>query len=683
MPLVHEDFPGNEIFVHRIGDAAAAEAALAAAPHVIERRIVINRIHASPMEPRSATGHYDAERDHYTIWGGVQRSFAARDMLAGDVFGIRPDQLDVVPGDVGGSFGLKGSMNVEMPLVGWASKRIGRPVKWTATRTEVLTGDDHARDIIVDAALGFGEDGRLLGFRAATVSNIGAHAGYFGFAPAVMNLGSMAGPYTIPAMHVEAVGVWTHTAPVAPYRGAGRPEAALVIERMVDEAARLLGMDPAEIRRRNLIPEGAFPYRTALSFTYDCGEFEAVLDKTLAAADCAGFAERRAASEAKGMLRGMGLAMCIETAGAAGQENVALRFAPDGRVAVLAGSTNHGQGHATLYAQYLGDGLGYEGGEIEVIESDTREVRTGVGTGASRSAAFGAAAITDAIGKCEARGRRIAAHLLQVGEAELDFADGVYRSAGAGISFREVVRAAFDPAMLPAGMEPGFHEEGLARFEAPSFPNGCHVCEVEIDPETGTVEVLRHVLTDDVGFEVNPMLVRGQLHGGVLQGAGQILMEDIVHDPEGQILTGSFMDYAMPRMSDYCMVEAGSHPVPTSTNPAGVKGAGESGTVGAMPALANAIADALACRGAELPQMPMTPAKIWAALQAAGASTASVQLGVAAAAMYLPKSRVMPQARAAFAASSTAFGLVSARASSNVLGVMAWVCVPCVTSCGI
>ncbi|MBN9889339.1 xanthine dehydrogenase family protein molybdopterin-binding subunit [Salipiger abyssi] len=616
---VWEAFPRNEVFVHRIGDAEAAEAALSTAPHVLRERLVVNRIHANPMEPRSVTGDYDAERDHYTIYGGVQRSFSFRDMLAEKVFRVTPDQVDVVPGDVGGSFGLKGSMNMEMPLVGWASKRLGRPVKWTATRTEVLTGDEHARDVIVDAALAVDDEGRFLGFQAETVSNLGAFAGFFGLAPAVLNLGSMAGPYTIPAMSVEAVGVWTHTGPVAPYRGAGRPEAAFVIERMVDLAARELGMDPVEIRRRNLIPADALPYKTALTFTYDCGEFEAVLDKALAAADYAGFPARKAESAARGKLRGIGVAMCIETAGSAGYETTELKFAEDGSVTVLAGTTNHGQGHSTLFAQYVSDRLGYDGAEISVVESDTREIKDGVGTGGSRSATFASAAVEDAIAKAVAKGKRIAAHLLQVGEADLSFDSGEYTVASSGqhISFQEVARAAFSPDMLPSGMEPGFHEYGRSELGGPSFPNGCHVCEVEVSPDLGTVDVLSHVLVDDVGFEINPMIVKGQLHGGVLQAAGQILMEDLVYDEDGQIITGSFMDYAMPRISDYCSIEAGSHPVPTATNPTGVKGAGESGTVGAMPALANAIENAIAERGAKLPDMPVTPFKLWTALQEA------------------------------------------------------------------
>lgn len=624
-PQVWAEFPGNEVFTYIAGNAEATAQAFAAAPHVVRERLVINRVHANPLEPRSVNGLYDAERDHYTIYGGCQRSFSFRDMLARDVFGVEPAQVDVVPGDVGGSFGLKGSMNMEMPLMGWASKRVGRPVKWTATRTEVLIGDEHARDVIVDAALAFDDTGRFLAFEAHTLSNLGAFAGFFGLAPAILNLGSMAGPYTIPAMYVEAVGVWTHTEPVAPYRGAGRPEAAYVIERLVHMAAAQLGLGQPDIRRRNLIPPDSMPYKTPLTFTYDCGEFEAILDKALAAADYEGFAERRNEAASRGQLRGIGVAMCVETAGAAGSEKAELKFTPDGSVTVLAGTTNHGQGHATLFAQYVSDRLGYEAAQINVVESDTRVVQDGTGTGGSRSAAFASAAIEDAIAKSVAKGRRIAARLLQSNEDALSFERGVYTVAATGqqVTFQEVARAAFFAETLPDGMEPGFHEFGRSELRGPSFPNGCHICEVEVDPETGGIDVISHVVVDDVGFEINPMIVKGQLQGGILQAAGQALMEDIVYDEEGQILTGSFMDYAMPRASDYCSIEVGSHPVPTKTNPTGVKGAGESGTVGALPAVINAVADALATRGAKVPQMPVTPHKVWRALKNAENTTAA------------------------------------------------------------
>lgn len=617
--LVWDDFPRNEVFVHTAGDPVATDAAFREAPHVLAQRLVINRVHANPMEPRSFNGWYDPELGHYTIFGGVHRPFAVRDMFANHVFNVDKTRIDIVPGDLGGSFGLRGSVLGEMALVAWASKRVGRPVKWTGTRSEMLISDDHGRDVVSDAEIAFNGEGRILGVRVRSLNNIGAYMSYYGAASAVHNIGSLAGTYTIPAMHVEAIGIWTNTTPLSPYRGAGRPESTYVIERMIDRAAAELGLDPAEMRRRNLIPNDAFPYKTALTFTYDCGEFDQVLAKALAAADYDGFPARRSASAARGKLRGIGIAMSIESAAAPGVENVGLRFAADGTVTVLAGTTNHGQGHETVYTQFVADRLGLDPGMVGVVESDTRVMAAGSGTGGSRSAAFGSAAIIDAIDKCVAKGRRIAAHLLQATEDEVDFTAGTYRirNSGQTVPFADVVRTAFDPDALPRGEEPGFHETGRVTLTEPNFPNGCQVCEVEIDPEFGAVTIVGHTVCDDVGFELNPLTVRGQLQGGVVQGAGQALMEAVVFDDEGQNLTGSFMDYAMPRASDVGTIRVLSHPVPTATNPMGVKGVGESGTVGGLPAVMNAIAHALAPLGVKHLDMPATPQAVWRAIREA------------------------------------------------------------------
>ncbi|AJE46810.1 xanthine dehydrogenase family protein molybdopterin-binding subunit [Celeribacter indicus] len=618
-PLVRDDCPGNEVFLYRAGDAEATERAFATAPHRLSRRLTVNRVHANPMEPRSFTGDYDAARDHFTVHAGVHRPFECRNALADHVFGIPRERVDVVPGDIGGSFGLKGSIPPEVALVAWASKRVGRPVTWTATRSEMLTADDHGRDMIADAEIAFDDEGRLLAFRTRNINNIGAYMSTNGAAPATNNLGSLAGTYTIPHMAVEVSGVWTNTTPTSPYRGSGRPEAAYAIERMIDLAARELGMDPVEIRRRNLIPNDAFPYDTPLEFVYDCGEFDKVLEKAVAAADYAGFPSRRAEAAARGRLRGIGVAMAIEIATRPGTEYVSLRFAADGGVTVLAGTTNHGQGHETLFAQYLSDRLGIDPARVRVVESDTREVAAGNGTGGSRSAAFGAGAIMDGIDKSIAAGRPIAAHLLQAAEAEIGFDDGVYRvgGAGRGVSFLEVAKASFDEDMRPAGLAQGLQADGVLRLDAPNFPNGCQVCEVEIDPDTGVVEIVAHTVCDDVGFELNPQIVKGQIQGGVLQGLGQVLMENMVFSEEGQNMTGSFMDYAMPRATDSVSPVVLSHPVPTTTNPAGVKGVGESGRVGALPAAMNAIADALAPLGIDHIDMPATPGRVWEAIRAA------------------------------------------------------------------
>ncbi len=620
-PLVWDDYPRNEAFVFSVGDGAATDAAIEAAPNVLRQRLVVNRVYANPMEPRSFNGHYDAERDHYTVFGGVQRAFATRDMFAEHIFHVPKERFDVVPADLGGSFGVKATVPVEMPMVVWASKRVGRPVKWTGSRSEMLIADDHGRDLVTDAEIAFDDAGRILALRARNVNNIGAYLSLFGAVGATNNLGSMAGTYAIPAMHAEVVGVWTNTSPLAPYRGAGRPEAAYVVERMLDLAAAKIGLDPVEMRRRNLIPNDAFPFKTALTFTYDCGEFDRVLEKAVTAADYAGFPARRAESQARGKLRGIGVAMGIEVAANPGTEHVELKFAADGSVTVLAGSTNHGQGHGTFYTQYVVDALGLEPSAVAVVESDTRLMAQGSGTGGSRSAAYGSGAILLAIEKCIEAGRPIAAHLLQAAETELTFAEGVYHVANSGqkVSFLEVARAAFRPESLPEGRSPGLHEIGKLQITQPCFPNGCQVSEIEIDPDFGTVEILAHTVCDDVGFELNPMIVRGQIQGGVVQGIGQAILEDMVFDEEAQVLTGSFMDYAMPRASDLCAIRVLSHPVPTAANPTGVKGVGESGTVVSLPAVMNAIANALAPLGIDHLDMPATPHRVWRAIRDARA----------------------------------------------------------------
>ena len=475
----------------------------------------------------------------------------------------------------------------------------------------MIIADNHGRDLISTAELAFDDEGRFLAVRSHNIANHGAHVEIWGAASSVVNVGSIAGNYTIPAAHVKVTGVLSHTSPLSPYRGAGRPEASYIIECLIDEAAARLGLDRVEIRRRNLIPAAAMPYKTALTFTYDSGDFEAVLDKATTGANYAGFAARRAESTARGMLRGIGVALCVETSVGPGQEYAELAFDPEGRTTVLAGSTAHGQGHENAFVQFVSHELGVPPDWITVIEGDTRVVKKGIGTGGSRSAAFNAAAIGDAIRKCIDQGRPVAARLLQAKPEDLEFLDASYgvRGGAQRLSFLEVVRASFQDETAIGAM-------GEANFTVDTFTNGCQVSEVEIDPATGRVRLLAHTICDDVGFELNPMLVRGQLIGGMAQGAGQALMEDMIIDANGQVLTGSFMDYAMPRTTDLINVTTLSHPVPTPTNPYGVKGVGESGTVGALPAVMLAINDALASAGAGPVDMPATPRKVWHALRA-------------------------------------------------------------------
>ena len=612
-PLVRDDVPCNIIFVHEFGDEQATDLALASAPHVVRQRLINNRVHANPMEPRSINAQYDVETNHFTIWGGTQHAFLLRDILAEHVFAIPPEKIDIVPGDLGGSFGIKDSVPVEMALLPWAARRLGRPVKWTATRTEMITADNHGRDLISDAAIAFDDQGKILAIRTDNVNNHGAYVELFGIAPALVNIGGLVGPYTIPVAYAKVTGVISHTSPVAPYRGAGRPEATYVVERLIDLAAAKLGLDPVEMRRRNLIAADAFPYKTALTFTYDCGEFEKVLDKAIAAADYNGFDERRREAKTRGKVRGIGVAMAIETAVGKGADYAELKFTPDGKALVLAGSTNHGQGHETVFVQYVSGRLGIAPEDVEVIESDTRQVKKGDGTGGSRSAAFNAAAISDAIAKCIEAGKIVAARLLQFSPADVIF-DGREFVAEGGhqrVTFAEVVRASFEDDGR------GLQAMGEAIIHADAFPNGCQISEVEIDPATGEIEMINHTVCDDVGFELNPMLVKGQLMGGIAQGAGQALMEDLAIDADGQVLTGTFMDYAMPRSTDFGRIRLLSHPVPTATNPVGVKGVGESGTVGALSAVMNAVNNALASVGAGPVDMPATPAKVWKAISGA------------------------------------------------------------------
>ncbi|TIX38451.1 MAG: hypothetical protein E5V40_19400, partial [Mesorhizobium sp.] len=451
----------------------------------------------------------------------------------------------------------------------------------------------------------------ILAVRSENLNNIGAFVECWGIAPAISNVGGTVGVYTIPAAHVKVTGVLTHTSPTCPYRGAGRPEAAYIIERLIDLAAADLGLDPVEMRRRNLIPPEAMPYKTPLTFTYDCGEFEKVLDKAVAAADYAGFPKRRMASQERGLLRGIGVSMSIESSATPGTETVELQFDGDGDALVLSGSTNHGQGHETVFVQYVSGLLGIEASKVHVVEGDTRVVRTGVGTGGSRSAAFNATAITKVIEQCITSGLPTAARLLQAKTKDLVFEEGQYRvgQTERRVSFAEVARASFTDT------EAGIREAATVRIDAIAFPNACQVSEVEIDPETGSIEVVAHTICDDVGFELNPLLVKGQLMGGIMQGAGQALMEDMIINAEGQPLTGSFMDYAMPRATDFSRFALLSHPVLTQANPVGVKGVGESGTSGALPAVMNAVNNALGSVRAGPIDMPAIPARVWRALQ--------------------------------------------------------------------
>ncbi len=616
-PLVWEDCDNNIAFVASVGNAAATDAAFAGAAHVVRQHFDINRVIAATMEPRGCIGQFDPALDHYTITTTLQRTHAFRQELATDVLRVPENRVRVVCGDIGGSFGMKSPVYNEPALVLLAAKCLHRPVKWTSTRAESFLCDAHARDNITDAELALDAHGVFVGLRVKTLANIGTYpqAAATAF---IGNAGTLAGVYRTPACHVDITGVFTHTNPVRPYRGNGRPEAAYVIERMVDIAARELAMDPAELRRRNMIQSTAMPFRTGLTFTYDCGEFPENLDMVLDLADASGFVQRRATSRARGRLRGLGMSNTIEKAAGASFEGAEIRFDRSGAVRLLSGAVTQGQGHETVFKQILNDMLGIAPDDIQYVQGDTDQVFFGEGTGSSRTAAVGGSAIKIAADRIIMKAKQIAAHQFAVSPDQVGFAEGVFSAPASNrtLSIADVARAAADPALLPVDIEPGLCATAVFTSRVENFPNGAHVCELEIDEETGVVELLAYKVIDDVGTVLNPLLVYGQVTGGVAQGVGQALMESIIFEPgTGQLLSGSFMDYAMPRADTMCAVEVHSNPVPTATNPLGVKGAGEAGCVGALPAVVNALVDALSPLGIRHVPMPATPEALWRAMR--------------------------------------------------------------------
>ena len=619
-PQLYDDCPNNESYLYEAGDRAAVEAAFAAADHVVEQRLVINRITANALEPRGVIGEYDTGSGRYTLHCGFQRPWLFRRSLAEQSFKVPESKVRLMTGDIGGSYGLRGSIYPEMVLMPWAARRVGRPVKWVADRVESHLSDDDGRDNIVDAAMAFDADGTFRAVKIRSWGNLGAYVSYRGASPPVVHIGTVAGVYRTPLIHAEISGMLTNTHCTSPYRGAGRPEASYMIERLVELAADELGIDPAELRRKNIIPPEAMPYRTPLTYTYDSGRFEENMDRAMAMADWAGFKARRAESEARGKLRGIGLSNTIEWAADTTMETAEIRFDPGGDLTFVASSISHGQGHATIQTQILVSLLGVDPERVAVLQGDTDIATYGMGTGGSRSTTMTSAAMTVAAKKVIEKGRKLAAHLLEAAEADIVFADGEFTVAGTDkkIGIHEVAAGAFRLDNLPADFEPGFYETGSWKAETGNFPNGCHICEVEIDPDTGVTDLVGYWVVDDVGTIINPMLVKGQIMGGIGQGLGQVLMEDKTYDPQtGQLIAGSFMDYCMPRADDFCTVEFQENEVPTPTNPLGVKGAGEAGTVGSLSAGVNAIVDALSVYGIRHIDTPCTPLHVWQAIRAA------------------------------------------------------------------
>jgi carbon-monoxide dehydrogenase large subunit len=619
VPLLWPDCPNNETFHSRKGDPEATEAALAAAPHVVRETFVVSRVTANTMEPRAVVADYDVGRDHFTIYACQQRPFAWRTMMTKGIFKIPETQMTVIAGDVGGSFGMKGGLYPEVPLAAWAAKRIGRPVKWTCERSEGHIADDQGRDIVIRGELGFDDKGKFLGIRFKANANSGAFLSMSGFGTANGAPGAMCGTYAMPTAYGEANAVMTNTVPMSNFRGPSTTPGTYALERLVDLAARKLGLDPCEIRRRNFIPPEAMPYKAPNGQKYDCGEFEAVMEKCLRKADYAGFAKRKAEAEARGKLLGVGVSSSIDPSGSPAPETAELRFDPGGTVTVLAASTAGGQSHATIYTQIVSQTLGLDVEKIRVVEGDTSRLAWGSGTGAARTATICGSVVFLAAEKTREKGRKIAAHLMEVTPDTVTFEDGTYFAKGTNksIGFDEVAKAAFKPNQLPKDMEFGLYESAAWTPSQANIPNSFHVCEVEIDPETGESEVVRYTAVHDVGVELNPEGVRGQVLGGITHAVGQALMEHMIYDESGQVLTGSFMDYAMPRATNVCNIDIGNHPVPTKQNPLGVKGAGECGTVGALAAVMNALNDALAPFGVTNLAMPATPQRVWQAIQGA------------------------------------------------------------------
>ena len=613
--LVWDDCPNNVCMVHDEGDADAAAAAIASAAHIVRHRFTISRVTAASLEPRGAVGVYDRRTRRYTLHTPLQRPLPFRRELS-DTLRVPEADLRVLAGDIGGSFGMKSALYNEAPLLLLASRRLGRPVKWISTRSEAFLSDAQGRDNVTDAELALDASGHFLALRVRTVAALGAYTQPGSDIGAWSNLGSLAGVYTTPVIHVRATPVYTNTNPIRPYRGNGRPEASYVIERMIDLAADQMSIDPAELRRRNMISEAAMPFQTALSFRYDCGAFEKLLDEALALVDYTGFPARRAEAAGRGRLRGIGMSCTIERAGLPGAEGAELRVDGSGGVTILTGCVPQGQGHETTFKQLVVSKFGVLPDQVRCKQGDTDQIAFGDGTYGSRTSSLGAAAISLAGDKVIAKAKAIAAHLL--GSEEILFADGTFssRTSNRTLTFGDVATAAALPNGLPAGMEAGLSASAGYRQSQQNYPNGTHVVEVEVDPDTGELTIERYVVADDVGTVLNPALVEGQILGGIAQGAGQILLEAIHFEPEsGQNLTCSFMDYAMPRATLLPNVTVTSIPVPTATNPLGTKGAGEGGCVGAMPALANAIVDALSPLGILHIDMPATSERIWRAIQ--------------------------------------------------------------------
>ncbi|MFO1167441.1 MAG: xanthine dehydrogenase family protein molybdopterin-binding subunit [Rhodoblastus sp.] len=627
-PTIHAEAPDNQFYDWELGDKAATEAAFAKAKHVTKLDIVNNRLIPNAMEPRAAVGEYDMGSDSLTLYTTSQNPHVARLVLSAFI-GLAPEhKFRVIAPDVGGGFGSKIFIYAEETVCVWAARKVNRAVKWTADRTESFLADAHGRDHVTHAEMAMDENGKILGLRVATKANMGAYLSTFASSvPTYLYAPLLSGQYNIPAIYAEVEAVYTNTAPVDAYRGAGRPEATYVVERLIEVAARELGKDPAEFRRMNFVTQ--FPHQTPVIMAYDVGDYDASLTKAQQMHDTAGFAARKAASASKGKLRGLGYSAYIEACGIAPSaavgslgagvglwESAEVRVNPIGTVEILTGSHSHGQGHETTFAQLVSSRLGIPIDNVSIVHGDTDKVQMGMGTYGSRSGAVGMAAISKALDKIEAKAKKVAAHVLEASEGDIEFKDGKFTVKGTdkaadfgSIALQAYIAHKFNGQEL----EPGLKESAFWDPTNFTFPAGVHICELEIDPATGVVVIDRWTAVDDFGNVINPLIVEGQVHGGIAQGVGQALLEGAVYDAEGQLITASYMDYTMPRAQDLPSYNVGMTVTPCPSNPLGIKGCGEAGAIASPPAVINAITNAL---GHENITMPATPEKVWKAVQA-------------------------------------------------------------------
>ena len=625
-PVIHDAAPGNACYVWAIGDKGVVDKAMAAAAHVTKLEFVNNRLIPNAIEPRAVNASYTRHDESYTLYVANQNPHVERLLMTAFVLGLPEQKMRVIAPDVGGGFGSKIFLYAEDVVLTWASKRVNRPIKWTAERSESFVSDAHGRDHVTVAELALDKDGKFLAMRVHTTAAMGAYLSTFASCvPTILYATLLAGQYTTPLIYAEVTAVFTNTVPVDAYRGAGRPEATYVVERLVETAAREMNIDPAEIRRRNFIK--TFPYQTPVALQYDVGDYEATLAEAMKIADVAGFPARRAEAAKRGKKRGLGYSCYIEACGIAPSavagslgaraglfEAGEIRVHPTGKVTVFTGSHSHGQGHETTFAQVVASRLGIPVDDVDVVHGDTGRVLFGMGTYGSRSLAVGGTAIVKALDKVVNKGKKIAAHLLEASDADIEFKDGVFKVAGTdkAVPFGSVALTAYVPHNYPHDkLEPGLNEQAFYDPANFTFPAGSHICEVEIDPDTGITRIVNFTAVDDFGNVVNPMIVEGQVHGGLTQGIGQALTEGCVYDREnGQLVTGSYLDYCMPRADDVPSYKVGTKVTACTHNPLGVKGCGEAGAIGAPPALINAITDALGIREIE---MPATPERVWRA----------------------------------------------------------------------